>query len=91
VACRVLSVLVQGIGVPTFDRCRSCLCVGEVCVGVCVRWCACACACKSVADVTVCIGQEYECKAADVRVKQAARRGEAEAADGDAGDAPVVK
>jgi hypothetical protein len=56
-----------------------------------VRWCACACACKSVADVTVCIGQEYERKAADVRAKQAARRGEAEAADGDAGDAPVVK
>jgi hypothetical protein len=42
-------------------------------------------------DVTVCIGQDYESKAADVRAKQAARRGEAEAADGDAGDALVVK
>jgi len=82
---------VQGIGVRTFGRCRSCLCVGVVRVGVCARWCACTCVCRSVADVTVCVGQEYESKAADVRAKQAARRGEAEADDGDAGDAPVVK
>jgi hypothetical protein len=77
--------------VRTFGHCRSCLCIGVVCVAVCARLCACACACNSVADVTVCIGQEYESKAADVRAKQAARRGQAEAADGDAGDAPVVK
>lgn len=75
----------------TFGRFWSRLCIGVVCVAVCARLCAYACACMSVADVTVCIGQEYESKAADVRAKQAARRGEAEAADGDAGDAPVVK
>jgi hypothetical protein len=62
-------------------RCGVCRCVN---VMVCMFL-------QVSCDVTVCIGQDYESKAADVRAKQAARRGEAEAADGDAGDALVVK